>query len=345
MKKSIGSRSLPICLRFAVFVLTLVIASSAVAQNLGKRRSPDSTKSDQIPPDPDGTSQHNALAMPDDESVGTYLGREPIKESDALPRTDINKLIVQMIEKMPKGGEYRASSESTAKLASAIQIKGDNLDIHREVAMPSFCSSATYLLFVSVLEQLNKSKRLSFEPGVAERLRVKGQKDGVGVWGRWNANGPGTARLFEELQLGNNFTSIDQAEPGDFLKIFWSDEIGSKEFGHSVVYLGRGTNGGVKYWSSNKKGGYSRTEVPQSKIKRAIFSHLTNPGRINQILYAPETENYLASMLIRDSTPEEMYEKVGIIASATADPIPRSTVGKPIKADVTHAKFEQEKPK
>jgi hypothetical protein len=68
MKKSIGSSSLPICLRFAVFVLTLVIASSAIAQNLGKRRSPASTKSDQIPPDPDGTSQHNALAMPDDEN-------------------------------------------------------------------------------------------------------------------------------------------------------------------------------------------------------------------------------------------------------------------------------------
>jgi hypothetical protein len=54
-----------------------------------------------------------------------------------------------MIEKMPKGGEYRASSESTEKLGSAIQVKGDNLDIHREVAMPSFCSSATYLLFVA----------------------------------------------------------------------------------------------------------------------------------------------------------------------------------------------------
>jgi hypothetical protein len=54
-----------------------------------------------------------------------------------------------MIEKMPTGGEYRASSESTEKLGSAIQVKGDNLDIHREVAMPSFCSSATYLLFVA----------------------------------------------------------------------------------------------------------------------------------------------------------------------------------------------------
>jgi hypothetical protein len=137
------------------------------------------------------------------------------------------------------------------------------------------------LLFVSVLEQLNKNKQFSFRSGVAEKLLVTGQHDGVGVWGRWNANGPGTARLFEELQLGNNFTSIDQAEPGDFLKIFWNDQIGAKEFGHSVVYLGRGSNGTVIYWSSNKKGGCGRAEVPQSKIKRTLFSRFTDPARIN----------------------------------------------------------------
>jgi hypothetical protein len=28
------------------------------------------------------------------------------------------------------------------------------------------------------------------------------QRDGAGIWGRWNANGPGTARLFYELGLG-----------------------------------------------------------------------------------------------------------------------------------------------
>jgi hypothetical protein len=349
MKKSIASESSSIYLRAAVFGLTFVVSTFVSAANPLKPGNPPSmgpTAPSEISRfDPNTTSQNNALAAPDGQNSGASLKREPILESDLLPRSVINKLIVQMIERMPKGGEYQASSESMEKLASAIQIKGNNLDIHREVAMPSFCSSATYLLFVSVLEQLHKNKHLTFEPSVVEKLRVTGQHDGVGVWGRWNANGPGTARLFEELQLGNNFTSIDQAEPGDFLKIFWNDQIGAKEFGHSVIYLGRGTNGSVKYWSSNKKGGYSRTEVPQSKIKRTLFSHLTNPERINQILYAPGTEKYLASMLVRNSTPEEMYEKVGITPAATADPILRSIVGKSINAEATPSKFEQEKQK
>jgi hypothetical protein len=270
MKRSTGSRSLRIYLRFTVFVLMLVGVNFVSAQNLAKRRGPLSTKSEEpselSPSDPDATSQHNALAMPDDQNSAAPLVREPIHaRSDDSPRSEIDKLIVQMIAKMPKGGEYHASRESTGKLAAAIRVKGDILDIDCQVARPSFCSSATYLLFVSVLEQLNKKKQLSFKPGVPEMLLVSGQHDGVGVWGRWNANGPGTARLFEELLLGNNFTSIDQAEPGDFLKIFWNDQIGSKEFGHSVIYLGRGDNGTVKYWSSNKKGGYGPAEVPQSK--------------------------------------------------------------------------------
>jgi hypothetical protein len=145
------------------------------------------------------------------------------------------------------------------------------------------------------------------------------------------SNGPGTARLFEELSLGTNFTSIDQAEPGDFLKIFWNEQIGLREFGHSVVYLGRGVNSeGVetlKYWSSNKKGGYGRTEVPTSKIKRTLFSHLSNPAQINRVFHIPETESYLASMLITISTPEKVDEMVGITAWTAGNSIPASNIG------------------
>jgi hypothetical protein len=341
---------LRIYLRFAVFALMLIGASFADAQNLAKRRSPPSPKSDgppELPPyDPDATSQHNAFVRPEDQKILSPLVRETIHvESNDLPRSEINKLIVKMIERMPTGGEYRASRESTEKLATAIRAKGTALDIDCQLAKPSFCSSATYLLFLSVLEQLNKNKQFIFKQGVPEMLLVTGQQDGVGVWGRWNANGPGTARLFEELQLGNNFTSIDQAEAGDFLKIFWNDQIGLKEVGHSVVYLGRGINGSVKYWSSNEKGGYGRAEVPQSKIKRTLFSHLSDPARINQIRYAPTTEKYLASMLIRSSTPQEMYEMVGVRESAAADPIPALSVGKDIKPDETDSKAGREKQK
>ena len=70
-----------------------------------------------------------------------------------------------------------------------------------------------------------------------DALMIHGQRDGAGIWGRWNANGPGTARLFSELGIGRNFDDFEEAEPGDFMKIFWSPEVGREEHGHSVIYL------------------------------------------------------------------------------------------------------------
>jgi hypothetical protein len=241
----------------------------------------------------------------------------------ALPSLSTNRLIVEMIARIPAGGEYSASSESIQKLESAIKKDGNHLAVDATVAKPSFCSSATYLVFVSALEELNRRGQIRFEEGVAEKLLVTGQPDGSGVWGRWNANGPGTARLFAELQLGHNFTSLEQARAGDFLKIFWNDQIGVREFGHSVIYLGHGPDSKgmdvVRYWSSNKKGGYGQAEAPRSKIKRMLFSRLDYPERINQIRNGLKRDGYLASMLVRSSTPEEMKKMVGISASGIAD--------------------------
>jgi hypothetical protein len=244
--------------------------------------------------------------------------------AQSLASSATNRLVVEMIARMPVGGEYRASSESIRKLESAIRREGNHLAVDAAAAKPSFCSSATYLVFVSALEEMDRRNQIRFEEGVAEKLLVTGQHDGFGVWGRWNANGPGTARLFAELHLGHNFTSIDKAQPGDFLKIFWNDQIGVKEFGHSVIYLGHGPSSTgfelVRYWSSNKRGGYGQAEVPQSKIKRMLFSRLDYPERINQIRNGLRPDEYLASMLVRSSTPEEMKKMVGIPASATGDP-------------------------
>jgi hypothetical protein len=54
------------------------------------------------------------------------------------------------------------------------------------------------------------------------------------------------------------------------------------------------------------KGGYGCAEVPLSKIKRTLFSRLTDPAAIKKILYAPTTEKFLASMLTESSTSAEM---------------------------------------
>jgi hypothetical protein len=70
------------------------------------------------------------------------------------------------------------------------------VSLRNALAQPSFCSSAIYLVFVSTLEELNRKRKIQFEPGVVEKLLVSGQRDGDGVW---------------------------------------NDQIGAKEFGHSVV--------------------------------------------------------------------------------------------------------------
>ena len=320
-------------------------ASSGGAQSLATHRSP--SKSEEIPTQSQAdldASVRNALARPSgDDSTASFKGGGRVQaNSDALPISAANKLIVELLDKMPVGGEYRVSSDSIQKLEYAIEKEGDHLSIDAGVAKPSFCSSATYLVFVSALEELDRRGQIHFEPGIAEKLLVSGQHDGVGVWGRWNANGPGTARLFKELHLGHNFTSIEQAQPGDFLKIFWNDQIGAKEFGHSVVYLWHGPNREgvevVRYWSSNKKGGYGRAEVPRSKINQMLFSRLDHPEQINQIGNGLKPDKYLESMLIRGSTPEEMKKMVGIPTSALADPIPAANVGKETKRDGTDVK-------
>jgi len=310
MKRSTASRNPRIYWRRLIFSFAVFVAASTDAQQSQEN----------------ATSIRNALAQPSVEnSTGTFTGRVAVRaEVDTVPGS-INDLIVKTVNKMPNGGDYRASVESIQKLEAAVKKEGNRLSVDASVAKPSFCSAATYLVFVSALEELSNRGRIEFAPGVAEKLLVSGQHDGVGVWGRWNANGPGTARLFQESGLGKNFTSIEQAEPGDFLKIFWNDQIGAKEFGHSVVYLKHFQNSEgievVQYWSSNKKGGYGRAEVPRSKIKRMLFSRLTNPDRINNVGNLG-TDKYLASMLDRSSTPEEMDSKVGVNEPSRQEPAP-----------------------
>ena len=128
----------------------------------------------------------------------------------------------------------------------------------KPTAAPStYCSGATYLVFVQAIQTLLPGSQVGER--LAEALAIKGQPDGVGVWGRWNANGPGTACLFRELRLGRNFSSFDEAKPGDFMKIFWTDAVGARETRPFRNLSGRLSVNGVemvRFWSSNKPGGY-----------------------------------------------------------------------------------------
>lgn len=221
--------------------------------------------------------------------------------------TDFNARVLATIPHVPPGGGYSVTSETSEKLRSAVQNSGGDLILRPKRAMPSYCSGATYLIFLNAV-------RPNLTPEVAARLADMQKADGHGVWGRWNANGPGTARLFHELGLGRNFTNLAEAKPGDFLKIFWRDAVGKNEFGHSVIFLGTETKDGephVRFWSSNKPEGYGEKSVPLSKCKRLLFSRLEHPERIKLVTDLPEKDAYLASLLTVESSFTEALRKSG----------------------------------
>jgi hypothetical protein len=170
-------------------------------------------------------------------------------------------------------------------------------------------------VFIRTIEALRERGQLHLDYGTLERLIIRDQRDGEGVWGRWNANGPGTARLFHELRLGRNFDNIDQAKPGDFMKIFWSRAVGRNEHGHSTIFLGtenRPDGEYVRYWSSNIRSGYGEKSVPRTKIAYALFSRLETPGNLERITSAPLVDTYLASLLRSRSNIPEAGAKCGL---------------------------------
>jgi len=227
---------------------------------------------------------------------------------------DYNREILEEIQEMPKGGGYSVSSVASERLRSAVEQEPTDLEVEAHRARPSYCSGATYLLLLAVLDRFHEGGKIRMSPETIAALAAMKQPDGHGVWGRWNANGPGAAGLFEELDLGPNFTDYALAKPGDFMKIFWTKEVGKRERGHLVVYLGTVMVDGeehVRFWSSNQPDGYGTKTVPKTKVAQAIFSRLQNPENINRAAALPKKDPYLASLLQTVSSFEEAKREVG----------------------------------
>jgi hypothetical protein len=233
--------------------------------------------------------------------------------SQASFAADYNNVILEQVKQMPQGGRYSVSRFAKIRLQSSAHFESGKFFI--VPAGPSFCSGATYLVFIRTIEALRAGGQLNLQYATLEKLIIRDQRDGEGIWGRWNANGPGTARLFHELQLGRNFDNFDQAKPGDFMKIFWSRQVGKNEHGHSTIFLGmenRPDGQYVRFWSSNIPSGYGEKSVPRSKIAYAIFSRLEAPANLARINDAPAVDTYLASLLRARSSISEAGSKCGL---------------------------------
>ncbi len=232
----------------------------------------------------------------------------------------INEIVLDQVRAMPEGGGYATDLAAHQGLAAAV-TPGETARIQTGSAMPGYCSGATYLVFLKTLAALQKDKTVTLSSetwqALVPRLRPDGTDtlpDGESLWGRWNANGPGTARLFFELGLGRNFTDFSSARPGDFLKIFWTGAVGKKERGHSVIFLGLETIDGVehaRYWSSNQPEGFGEKSVPRDTIVRALFSRLENPAGISGWKSLPVRDDYLAGLLKTESSFAEAIKLSG----------------------------------
>ncbi|MBV5332028.1 hypothetical protein JZU54_00205, partial [bacterium] len=206
--------------------------------------------------------------------------------------------MLAQVRSMPLGGGYAATREANTALAAAVRLESDGVVIDAGKAKPSYCSGATYLVFLKTLAAAQKAGFWRAPAGdLWKRLVPKSTPD--------------------ELRLGKNFTTWDEARPGDFLKIFWTNAVGKKERGHLVVFLGRESVEGVecvRFWSSNIPGGYGEKSVPKSRIAHALFSRLEIPGNIINANTMPKTDAYLASLLTKESSFAEALEKSGVNA-------------------------------
>ena len=220
---------------------------------------------------------------------------------------------------MPKGGGYSATPDTVnALVGNAVKWdkKNKKLLINPDKAQPSFCSGACYLVLLKALQrwQTTTGKQLSAKAWKSFDIYLD-QKDGHGVWGRANANGPGFAKLIADTGTGINFTNYKDARPGDFLKIFWTDAIGRKERGHLVVYLGSEKKNGstlLHYWSANKPTGYSTKSCDIKQAKHLIFTRITHPERFDKVTKLPDIDSLLEDMQMRDFSFSEVMDMCNI---------------------------------
>src|SRR5204863_3014120 len=67
---------------------------------------------------------------------------------------DYNSLVLDQIKQMPQGGHYSVSHFAKIRLQSSAHFESGKFFILPSQASPSFCSGATYLVFIRTIEAL-----------------------------------------------------------------------------------------------------------------------------------------------------------------------------------------------
>src|SRR5207247_4709619 len=85
---------------------------------------------------------------------------------------DYNGLVLEQIKQMPQGGRYSVSHFAKIRLQSSAHFESGKFFILPSAASPSFCSGATYLVFIRTLETLRARGELQLDYATLEHLII-----------------------------------------------------------------------------------------------------------------------------------------------------------------------------
>lgn len=229
----------------------------------------------------------------------------------------MNPLVLQAVNEMPSEGGYELTNVPPQRMADAFVLQSSGvLDLDPFQAIPSYCTTATYMVFYKALQKYWEATSGLPSADLLMKIRPTLESDGERIWGRWNSNGPGTAKFFRDTKMGSNFDDLRKARPGDFIKIFWNDQVGKLERGHTGIFLGLKKVDGQQmllFWASSKStNGFSERMVPLSEAKRILFSRFDMPQNFHNIKDLPELDPFLSSMLDRISNWDEVRAVTGM---------------------------------
>jgi hypothetical protein len=224
---------------------------------------------------------------------------------------DYNAMILEIIKGMPKGGGYTLSTSELQLPDIAVNDAGNGQwEMTVKDGMPSHCTSATYTVFAHLIAVLHNSGRIPLSQLDLQSVAInrtlpdgRSRMEGEGLFGIFNSNGAGAAALVKHTGTGVSFRDdhFAYARPGDFLKLFWNENVGASESGHQVVYLGHKTEKGrdfVCFWASQRQktkkraggteplyfpmvegekvvNGYGQVCRPREDIKAMVFTRIT----------------------------------------------------------------------
>jgi hypothetical protein len=248
---------------------------------------------------------------------------------------DYNAMVLDIIKRMPAGGGYSLKADSVElPTVTAHNIGGGHWEMRVYAGQPSHCTGATYTVYAHLVAVLHNGGALQLSPAELRAMSVlktmpdgTGRTDGQGPFAIFNSNGAGAAALLKHTGTGFSFRddTLSYARPGDFLKLFWNEGVGSSEQGHQTVFIGRREIAGrdmVCFWSSQRQNtkkrsghrealyfaasetgkvvdGYGEVCRPRSDIKAMVFSRVTCMEHLSAGL-----EEMAAKTAVKGATPD-----------------------------------------